>query len=577
MTTITSPTINPTPTPPVTPPTYEQKVANINSVKTTSAADKARAISYLTPDVKPNPPTVTNNTTTQTSTPNTPSTTNYGTPEQNKTISDATSKLNDYGTQLDDAYKTFKDTMAGYTNGSIPLTPGEQAQVNGLISQYQQLIEQQKLQNKGAEGTANIRGYQTGAAEYDPTFQAKTIGSIVTAGLQKVADLNTKMASSVAELTQKFKDNDMKAIKDAYDEYKSYQKEKTDALQKTIDSAQKEIDNYYNRTIKPIQDVALEAKKNGADEKTIAKIASSSNVTDAINNASIYLQSATGQLGDYIQYKKDMYQKGLVPEDYNSWKAKDDQQKINLKASEAYATAKATAKGKAAGTVPGTTVDENGNVITTGNLSALDIGRYNLAATRATKVFRESQAFKAAQNAGFYIAKIDAAKNNTGSIGDQEILDSISQFNTGGGRVTEAQVNLILKGKSLSDTVNSWSNKVKNGGILSDSQRKQALEIAKATADNFLKNYEDKYKPLAENLTKQGIPKEFWGVPTPEALKGEVTQDAKTQVDNYVASHTDMADTIAGMYEVPVSPGEDRDQSILDYINLITNPKQPKQ
>ena len=49
-----------------------------------------------------------------------------------------------------------------------------------------------------------------------------------------------------------------------------------------------------------------------------------------------------------------------------------------------------------------------------------------------------------------------------------------------------------------------------------------------------MKNYEDKYKPLAENLTKQGIPKEFWGVPTPEALKGEVTQDAKTQVDNYV-------------------------------------------
>ena len=212
---------------------------------TYNAPDAKNPYGSYTTNTPPTPPPVTTNNpvtgNTQTSTPNTTSSTNYGTPEQNKTISDATSKLNDLGTQLDDAYKTFKDTMAGYTNGSIPLTPGEQAQVNGLTSQYQQLIEQQKLQNKGAEGTANIRGYQTGAAEYDPTFQAKTIGSIVTAGLQKIADLNTKMASSVAALTQSFKENDMKAIKDAYDEYKSYQKEKVDALQKTIDDTQKAI------------------------------------------------------------------------------------------------------------------------------------------------------------------------------------------------------------------------------------------------------------------------------------------------------------------------------------------------
>ena len=119
---------------------------------TYNAPDAKNPYGSYTTNTPPTPPPVTTNNpvtgNTQTSTPNTTSSTNYGTPEQNKTISDATSKLNDLGTQLDDAYKTFKDTMAGYTNGSIPLTPGEQAQVNGLTSQYQQLIEQQKLQVK---------------------------------------------------------------------------------------------------------------------------------------------------------------------------------------------------------------------------------------------------------------------------------------------------------------------------------------------------------------------------------------------------------------------------------------------
>ena len=178
----------------------------------------------------------------------------------------------------------------------------------------------------------------------------------------------------------------------------------------------------------------------------------------------------------------------------------------------------------------GYTLDENGNVIDGGDFSTLDIGRFNLASNRATKVFRDSMAFKSAQNAGFYLAKLKAAEQG-GSINDQEILDSISQFNTGGGRVTEAQVNIILHGRSLGDTVNTWYNQMKNGGVLSDEQRHRALALAKATADEFLKNYEDKYKPLAANLIKQRIPQEFWGVPTPDQLRAEYGGDPATGGD----------------------------------------------
>lgn len=135
----------------------------------------------------------------------------------------------------------FSNQIQGIQNGTIPLTPGEQAQVDGLKQQFQQLIDAQTLTNTGATGTAQIRGYQTGAAQYDPTFQAKTIGAIVSAGNQKIADLNTKMASAVASLTQGFKTNDINAVKDAWSVYQDASKVRTDALQKTIDDTTKAV------------------------------------------------------------------------------------------------------------------------------------------------------------------------------------------------------------------------------------------------------------------------------------------------------------------------------------------------
>lgn len=184
-------------------------------------------------------------------------------PEQDK-IDKAQANIDNINTQLDSAFSTFNSTMAQYTNGSVPLNAGEQAQVDGLKQQYGALIDQQKLVNTNASGVANIRGYQTGAAEYDPTFQAKTIGSIVSAGIQKVADLNTKLSAAVADMTDKFKTDDMKAIKDAWDTYNSYSKQKTDALNKTIDQAQAVMDKAQAEADKQ-QQYQLDVQKFATD------------------------------------------------------------------------------------------------------------------------------------------------------------------------------------------------------------------------------------------------------------------------------------------------------------------------
>lgn len=166
----------------------------------------------------------------------------------------------DYQTQA----KQVHDTITNIQNGTTPLNPGQQAQIDGLKQQFQVLIDAQKLQNTGASGLGNVRGYQKGAAEYDPTFQVKTIGAIVNAGQQKIADLNTKMASAVASLTQSFHDNDIKAVTDAYKIYSDAAKEHADTLQKTIDDAQAAIKNAQEQD-KNAQDEADKQAQYGLD------------------------------------------------------------------------------------------------------------------------------------------------------------------------------------------------------------------------------------------------------------------------------------------------------------------------
>ncbi len=158
-----------------------------------------------------------------------------------KALDDAKALQQANDQKFEDAYNNFSNTVNNISNGSIPLSTGEQAQVASLQQSYRALIDQQKLANTAASGLGNIRGYQTGAAEYDPTFQNKVIGSIVTAGFNKIADLNTKMAGAVAELTQSFQDKKISAAKDQWDAYQKLDQRRSDTIKSTIDDAQKQI------------------------------------------------------------------------------------------------------------------------------------------------------------------------------------------------------------------------------------------------------------------------------------------------------------------------------------------------
>ena len=422
------------------------------------------------------------------------------------------------------ALNTFLQTSQ---NMIIGLQNSEAALVNATTQQYQGIIEAQRVANASQVGQATQANARAGQ-EYAPTQAGSTLANVIAQGNMKLSEINSQMATTISTLQNNFA------------------KEQYDMMNKNFDA----LDKHFQDRMATFKDVHDAVAQDAATQQKAQQT--------ALENKQREMENAVSIAGQYDTYKKEQIANGKTPIAAGDYIAAQ-------KYKDAYNSALASEKAKAAvEKTSGTTYDENGNVIAVGNLSTLDINRYNLAATRATKTFRDSMVFKSAQNAEFYLSKLKAANENVGSIGDQEILDSISQFNTGGGRVTEAQVNIILKGKSINDTVNSWGNKLKTGGVLSPKQREEALKLATATAENFQENYKTKYDNLAGNLNKQKIPQEFWGIPTPEQLKGEVSGASVNDSPEKIVEKADSSIVNFGL----VSP---QNQAILD--NLYANPK----
>lgn len=255
--------------------------------------------------------------------------------------------------------KNVHDTILNIQNGTLPLNSGQMSQIAGLQQQFQALIDQQTLQNKGATGTGNIRGFQKGSAEYDPTFAVKTIGSIVSAGYQKIADLQIKEASAVAALTSAFKEDNIRGITDAYNIYKEASKARTDAIQKTVDETAQAIKEaqeakiaadkvVYDTVTKPISDLAKEAAKNGAPQSILQAIQGAQDVGAAIEASQGYLQTATGDLGEYLAYRNQAQANGRTAAQFDDWLAAKDAADAAREQAKAYATSYASAAGKAA-------------------------------------------------------------------------------------------------------------------------------------------------------------------------------------------------------------------------------------
>ncbi len=153
---------------------------------------------------------------------------------------------------------------------------------------------------------------------------------------------------------------------------------------------------------------------------------------------------------------------------------------------------------------------------------ALVSSRWNMDIKRATDAYvnpTKNPTAKMVIGAAPMLQKIEAAKNIPGSVSDQDLLDSVTMLNTGGNRVTEAQVGLITQGRSFADAANVFKKKLGAGGVLSDSQRKQLVDLGEAVYKNYQKAYKPLYDSAVSAAKAQGIPDQYLQtIPSPETL-----------------------------------------------------------
>ncbi len=467
------------------------------------------------------------------------------------------------------ATQDFNQHQADIQNGVIPLTSGEQAQIQNLQNQFQSLIDTQTTTNAGATGTAQIRGYQSGATEYDPTFQAKTIASISAAGAQKIANLQTQEASAVASLTQSFKDADIAASKAAFDSLQSAQKNVSDAIQKHVTDVQKAIKDAqdakiaadkvtYETITKPIQDVLEKAVGAGAPaevKKAIQDAQTAGDVNAAINAAGDYLQTATGTLGDYLQYKRDALAKGLTPDDYLTYQDKQDAKDQANKVALAYA-------------------QENAKNKADTNYTASDKVQQKLEQQYRQVLSKEFSARTGAL--GVENAKVNQA-NHLNSLFQQYYDPKTGNYNIPTAQYAELAIGLASMLAPTGQSSDADRAEIKSKTAAGDI--KGALQYITGEPQNgntqaIIKNLIDSVDRQAETATRNreaALEDMRAQAPTDldparvEALNKSTQmvpyegQDrvSKSAVDNYVIANPSEKESIAKMYEVPGATDQD--------------------
>lgn len=261
--------------------------------------------------------------------------------------------------------------------------------IDSIQKQYATLIENQKQINASQTGkvqNALLTGGVTGQgsiSQYASTSADSQVTQVMQYGVQQIADLQSKEDTAISNAKIAGENQDYQIMDKQNALAETIRVEKQTAAQKLLEQvndakSQNQIDsavtNLYSQgttnpsdilasltkggftangipvTLKDIQtslenkipqgvnDLVSTIEKNGAPADLIAKVMASPDLTTAIKNAGNYVQSASGTLGDYLEYQR---QGGV--QNYDQWtKAQEDyknQEAIKLKQAEAAITA----------------------------------------------------------------------------------------------------------------------------------------------------------------------------------------------------------------------------------------------
>lgn len=147
--------------------------------------------------------------------------------------------------QTDQAFNTYQQSMKQLQSGTFPLTPEQNAQVQAMQSQIDQMKQAQIAANDRYTRGMTQAGISSGRARYAPEIELGNIQNTINSGLSKIRDIEIQGMQAMTDLKKGFETSDYQMINDQYDRL-------TSALEKksvTISSMQKAINDHQEKMI----------------------------------------------------------------------------------------------------------------------------------------------------------------------------------------------------------------------------------------------------------------------------------------------------------------------------------------
>lgn len=310
--------------------------------------------------------------------------------------------------------KDITSAIAGFKNPADPNSPiVDHSNDPSLkfLKDYQTTLEKRKAdQIAQIEADYNSAKATTEKAQYaemnvannalqriggytSPTLD--TTGKLISLAQTHRAELESllsKKKTAINEAENAINDKQFELAQKYYEGIKALDKEANDRKQKFFDNAlalqkaQEAADKAKQDKIDKLNEIKKDAFAQGAGNDPIVKAAldAATTVGEAMDAAGLYLQTSTNpDLAKYLQYKRDVMAKGLIPESYDVYQAKQDAKASALKSAEAYNTAYGTAKGKAAAEAEAEAA-ANATLVATGNKELSGIIKTILASGKFT-------------------------------------------------------------------------------------------------------------------------------------------------------------------------------------------------
>ena len=252
--------------------------------------------------------------------------------------------------------QAYLDKISAIASGAFPLTAEQTASLNGLKQAWQATIDAQTNANETYSNQAVTLAALSGRTKYNDANIMGEVQQSIQTGIDRINVFQGLEQKAINDMMAQFKTDDYNDADRLHNAALGLEKDTSDTIDKMYNAAtaakakldaqaEQDKQDTYNMITKPIQDISAEAAKNNATPEVLAKISAAKTVDEAIAAAGSSLVTGTGDMADYLQYKRDALSNGFTVKTFADWQKANDQRTQNVE----YGKAFAAAAGKAAG------------------------------------------------------------------------------------------------------------------------------------------------------------------------------------------------------------------------------------